>query len=110
MSDCLFCRIANKELGTEVLMENDCFMAFNDINPKAPVHVLIIPKKHFQDITDIEGKIIAELPNFIKALSEKLGVSENGFRVITNKGKDGGQIIFHTHFHLLAGKDLGDLI
>ncbi|KAF0091230.1 MAG: Hit-like protein involved in cell-cycle regulation [Fusobacteria bacterium] len=110
MSDCLFCRIANKELGTEVLMENDYFMAFSDINPKAPVHVLIIPKKHFQDITDIEGDIIAKLPDFIKELSEKLGVSERGFRIITNKGKDGGQIIFHTHFHLLAGKDLGDLI
>ncbi len=110
MSDCLFCRIANKELGTEVLLEDDFFIAFNDINPKAPVHVLIIPKKHYQDITDIEGKIIAALPTFIKELSEKLGVNESGFRLITNKGKDGGQIIFHTHFHLLAGKDLGDLI
>ncbi len=109
MSDCLFCRIANDELGTVVLLENDYFMAFNDINPKAPIHVLIIPKKHFQDITDIEGKIIAELPVFIRELSVKLGVSESGFRIITNKGKDGGQIIFHTHFHLLAGQDLGDL-
>jgi len=110
MKDCLFCKIANKELGTEVLMENDFFIAFNDINPKAPVHVLIIPREHYQDITDIDGRIMAELPVFIKALSEKLGVSESGFRIITNKGKDAGQIIFHTHFHLLAGKDLGDLI
>jgi histidine triad (HIT) family protein len=110
MSDCLFCRIVNKELGTEILMENDFFIAFKDINPKAPVHILIIPKKHYQDITDIDGKIMAELPVFIKDLSEKIGVHESGFRIITNKGKDGGQIIFHTHFHLLAGKDLGDLI
>lgn len=110
MSDCLFCRIVNKELGTEILMENDYFMAFKDINPKAPVHVLIIPKKHYQDITDIDGKIMAELPDFIKSLSDKLEVREDGFRIITNKGKDAGQIIFHTHFHLLAGKDLGDLI
>lgn len=110
MSDCLFCRIVNKELGAEVLMENDYFIAFNDINPKAPVHVLIIPKKHYKDITDMDGDIIAKLPDFIKDLSEKLRVRGSGFRIITNIGKDGGQIIFHTHFHLLAGKDLGDLI
>lgn len=110
MNDCIFCKIANKELGTEVLLENDYFLAFNDINPKAPVHVLIIPKNHYQDITDIEGRILAELPDFIKALSVKLGVDDSGFRIITNKGKDAGQIIFHTHLHLLAGKDLGDLI
>ncbi len=110
MKDCLFCKIVQKEIPTEVLLENDFFIAFNDINPKAPIHVLVIPKKHFQDISDIDGDVIAKFPEFVKTLSDKLGVTDNGYRIITNKGKDAGQIIFHLHFHLLAGKNLGDLI
>ncbi len=110
MKDCIFCKIVEKEIPTEILLENEFFIAFNDINPKAQIHVLIIPKKHFQDISDIEGNILGELPEFLKELSRKLGVEDSGYRLITNKGKDAGQIIFHLHFHLLAGNDLGDLI
>ncbi|MDD2371330.1 MAG: histidine triad nucleotide-binding protein [Firmicutes bacterium] len=108
--DCLFCKFINKEIPTEIIMENDYFMAFKDINPKAPIHVLIIPKKHFADISDMDGEILAKFPEFVRNLCDKLGVTDTGYRIITNKGKDAGQIIFHVHFHLLAGNDLGDLI
>ena len=110
MSDCIFCKIANKEIPADIVLEDEYYIAFKDINPKAPVHILIIPKKHYQDISDIDAEIFSHLPKFVKDLSEELGIVENGYRIITNKGKDAGQIVFHTHFHLLAGKDLGDLI
>lgn len=110
MKDCLFCKIASKEIATEVILENEYFMAFNDINPKARIHVLIIPKEHSRDISEIDSKNISNLPVFVKTLAEKLGVDDDGYRIITNKGKAAGQIIFHAHFHMLAGQDLGDLI
>lgn len=108
--DCLFCKIANKEIPAEIVMENEDFIAFRDIHPKAPVHVLIITRKHYADLGDVESGALSELPSFVKELAVCLGVDESGYRVIANKGPDSGQIIFHVHFHLLAGKDLGDLI
>lgn len=108
--DCLFCKFANKEIPIEYVYESEDFFAIKDIDPKAPVHILIITKKHYRDITEVEGEVMAKLPGFIKELGEKLNIDKNGYRVITNKDKDGGQEIFHLHFHLLGGKTLGGLI
>lgn len=108
--DCLFCKFANKEIPVEYVYESEYFFAIKDINPKAPVHILIITKKHYRDITEVEGEVMTKLPVFIKELGEKLNIDKNGYRVITNKDKDGRQEIFHLHFHLLGGKTLGDLV
>lgn len=108
--DCLFCKFANKEIPVDFVYENEHFFAIKDIAPKAPIHILIITKNHFRDISQVEGEVLGSLPTFIKELSEKLGIDESGYRIITNKNSDGGQEIFHLHFHLLGGKKLGGLV
>ena len=89
MSDCIFCKIANKEIPTQAVYEDDMVIAFNDLEPQAPVHVLVIPKKH-----------IASL------LATKLNIAETGFRIVANTGEEGGQTVQHLHFHLLGGRSM----
>lgn len=107
--DCIFCKIANKEIPADILMEDGEFLVFKDINPKTPVHLLIIPRKHCGSISDLSdhdremaGKIILKA----KSAAEVAGVSKNGYRLIFNVGKDAGMEIEHLHLHLLAGKSL----
>mgnify|MGYP000906749022 CR=1 FL=1 len=110
MSDCIFCKIVNKEIPSEILYEDDNILAFKDINPVAPVHVLVIPKKHIisvNDIIDQDVQVIGNIFVVIKKLATQLGVAETGYRVVTNTGKDGGQVVGHLHFHLIGGKELG---
>ncbi len=110
MSDCIFCKIVNKEIPSEILYEDDNILAFKDINPVAPVHVLVIPKKHIisvNDIIDQDVQVIGNIFVVIKKLATQLGVAESGYRVVTNTGKDGGQVVGHLHFHLIGGKELG---
>ena len=104
---CLFCRIAAKELPTKLLLDDPEVVAFADIRPQAPVHVLVIPRRHVSGIAHLDdaalgGKLLAAAAR----LAETLGLAE-GFRIVTNQGEDGGQTVFHLHFHLLGGRRLG---
>jgi len=112
MGDCLFCGIANGEMDTELLYEDDQVVAFKDINPKAPVHLLIIPKEHIATILDLEeenDQLIGHMYQVAKKLAKEYDIAEDGFRVVANCNEDGGQVVFHIHFHLLGGEKLGDI-
>ena len=105
-AECIFCKIANHEMPTELIFENDKVVVFNDIRPHAPVHVLIVPKKHIRSINDIENddrEIIAEMVCVAKDMAKKLSVNESGYRLLFNVEQGGGQVIFHIHMHLFAG-------
>lgn len=107
--DCLFCKIASAEIPVEKIYEDDLVIAFNDINPEAPVHVLIIPKKHttsIMELTNEDFNTIGHIFKVIQELALKLNISEAGFRVITNCGEDGGQSVGHLHFHLIGGRSM----
>ena len=109
MSDCIFCKLANKEIPTEFLYEDENVVAFNDLNPLMPVHVLVVPKNHYNNIIDgIPASTLESVTNAIAAVTEKMGIKETGFRVITNTGKHGGQSVNHVHFHILGGKQMDD--
>jgi len=107
--DCVFCKIAAKELSSKVVYENDKFFAFKDINPISPVHVLIIPRKHIETIEHIgpgDKDLVGELFLAAKKIARIEGVSESGYRLIFNVGKNSGQAVDHLHLHLLGGKKL----
>lgn len=108
MTDCLFCKIVLGEIPASKVFENDEFLAFNDIDPKAPVHVLVIPKKHFENISDLSKKD-KKLTSGLMSLASKIAEQEkltNGFRVVLNTGLEGGQSVFHVHAHVLGGRSL----
>ena len=105
MSECLFCRIARGELDTEFVYEDDRVVAFKDINPQAPVHVLIIPREHFKSIQEMgDESLIGHLFSVGKDIAKKF--SMDSFRLVINTGKDAGQAVFHVHMHLLAGRKM----
>jgi histidine triad (HIT) family protein len=107
-SDCLFCKIAQGLLSTEFLKETDHLVAFRDLNPVAPTHLLVIPKKHIASLADLEPEdraVMGEIMLAMKELAEQVGL-DNGFRVVANTGPDGGQSVHHLHFHLLGGRSL----
>jgi histidine triad (HIT) family protein len=109
MSDCLFCKIVNKEIPSDIIYEDEQLIAFKDINPVAPVHVLLIPKKHISDLTELtpeDTSLIGHLVLTAKKLASELGVAESGFRLINNCKQHGGQVIYHLHFHLIGGRQL----
>ena len=109
MKDCLFCKIANKEISSEIISEDESLVVFKDISPKAPIHLLIIPKIHVGPINTLgvkDKEIISGLIFKAKEMAEKMGVSENGYRLIFNVGRDAGMEVDHLHLHLLAGKPL----
>ena len=108
MDDCIFCKIANKEIPTSLVYEDDLVAAFNDLSPQAPVHVLIVPKKHYQSVLEVpEGDaIVAHMFHVASKLAKELGIAEKGFRLVINTGKDGGQSVRHLHFHVLAKRSL----
>lgn len=106
MADCLFCKIASKELDSEVVYESGGVLAFKDINPAAPVHVLVIPKEHIasaQELSADHGQMLGEIFDAISRIAREQGVDE-GYRVVTNVGSDAGQSVFHLHFHLIGGR------
>ena len=103
---CVFCKIANSELPSAKVLESDEFVAFHDINPKAPVHVLIIPKKHIETFQAADALTMAAMTPFIQEVAKILMVDKAGYRLIVNVGKDGGQEVYHLHFHLLGGGKL----
>jgi histidine triad (HIT) family protein len=108
MSDCLFCKIIAGEIPADTIYEDDDVLAFRDISPQAPTHFLVIPKKHYSDlsqITDAHDGLIGKLVRTGAELAEREGL-ENGYRVIFNNGPDGCQIVFHIHMHILGGRKL----
>lgn len=111
--NCIFCKIINKEIPSTMVYEDEYVCAFKDLNPVAPVHVLVIPKIHIQDLEHInEDNVIyvSKVQEAFKKVSEIMGVNETGYRVICNCGEDGGQEVKHLHYHLIAGKKLGSKI
>ena len=113
MKDCLFCKIINGEIPSEKVYENEEILAFKDIQPAAPIHILVIPKKHITSLAHLEKedeKVVGKIYTVINEIAEKQGFKEDGYRVIVNCGENGGQEVMHLHFHLLAGKKLGEKI
>jgi histidine triad (HIT) family protein len=102
----IFERIVAGELPCNKVLENEHFLAFHDINPKAPIHILIIPKIHVSNFQEVDGKTMAEMTSFIHEVATLLGLDKSGYRLITNNGEDGGQEVPHLHFHLLGGAKL----
>ena len=108
MENCLFCKIINGEIPSEKVYEDEEILAFKDIHPKAPVHILVIPKKHISSAMEIEEQdeaLIGKMFIVIKKLAKEFGL-ENGYRIVNNCGSDGGQEVMHLHLHLLGGKKL----
>ncbi len=110
MQDCIFCKIANGEIPATKLYEDDDMVIIKDLNPQAPVHLLLIPKEHYANIiemTDEQAQTLARCVKKLSAITDKLGL-ENGFRLVSNKGEDGCQSVGHLHVHILGGKKLDD--
>ncbi len=108
MSDCLFCKIINKEIPSSVVYEDDLCLAFRDIAPQAPCHILLIPKKHIASMAEVgeaDASLMAHLMTKIPLIAAKESL-DGGFRVVTNSGEDGAQSVKHLHFHILGGKAL----
>jgi histidine triad (HIT) family protein len=106
---CIFCRIASREIPADILRESDRVVAFRDLDPKAPTHILLIPKEHIDSIADVGDEHAATLADVMQAathLARTEGIDESGWRLVTNVGSDGGQSVFHLHFHLLGGRPM----
>lgn len=113
MEDCVFCKIIKGDIPSEKVYEDDEILAFKDINPAAPIHVLIIPKKHIAtllEISDEDSELMGKMMKVVQKLAKQLDIEEKGFRLIANCGPDSGQEVMHIHFHLLAGRHMGPKI
>ena len=107
--DCIFCKLANKVIPTDVVYENDEVMAFNDANPQMPVHVLIVPKQHYDNIgDDIPEELLGRMFAAVKEVARIKGVEDSGYRVLVNTGADAGQVVNHVHIHVLGGAPMND--
>ena len=110
MDNCIFCKIAAGEIPATKVYDDGEVLAFRDINPEAPVHLLVIPRRHIatlNDLTEADAALIGRLYLAAKQVAIELGVAENGYRTVINCNRDAGQIVFHVHMHLLAGRELG---
>ena len=111
MSDCIFCKIANKEINSEIVYENKNVVAFKDLNPKAKIHILIVPKKHYETILDLyEKEIMEDMLTAVKEIAKEYKIEEDGFRLINNCKEYGGQEVMHLHIHMLGGEKLATTI
>ncbi len=109
MDQCLFCKIANRQLPGKIVYEDDEFVAFEDINPKAPVHVLIIPRRHMATLLDAnqdDDRLLGRLLLVANDIARQKGIAARGFRLVLNCNSEGGQVVFHLHLHLLGGRPL----
>ena len=110
MADCVFCKIAQKEIPSQLVYEDEQVVAFRDLEPQAPVHVLVIPKKHVASVLALtaedSGLVSHIFVDVIPQLARELGIAEKGFRVVANTGEEGGQSVGHLHFHLLGGRSM----
>ncbi|NGZ02029.1 MAG: histidine triad nucleotide-binding protein [Nitrospira sp. WS238] len=109
MSDCLFCKIAEKKIPARLVQEDEYIVAFDDINPQAPVHTLVIPKRHVaavQDLGQNDEALLARLLMSCTKVAALKGLQSSGYRVVTNTGRDAGQTVFHLHFHVMGGRHM----
>jgi len=107
MSDCLFCKMVAGEIKPDIVYQDEAVLAFRDINPQAPVHILIIPKKHVETLNDLDDSVLAgHLLKTAVSLAKQEGLAEDGYRTVFNCNKDGGQEVFHLHMHLLGGRQM----
>jgi histidine triad (HIT) family protein len=107
MPDCLFCKIINREIPGSIVYEDDHVIAFNDINPQAPTHVLIVPKRHvasLNELTERDDAIVGEMVRRAAAIAAERGIAAGGYRTVFNTNRDAGQTVFHIHLHLLGGR------
>lgn len=113
MEDCIFCKIAKGEIPSEKVYEDEEILAFKDIQPAAPIHVLVIPKKHITNLMEVSSEdnaLMGKIVTVMQKIAKELGVDEKGFRIISNCGPDSGQEVMHLHFHFLAGQKMGPKI
>ena len=111
MEDCVFCKIIKGEIPSNKVYEDDDILAFKDIKPAAPIHILVIPKKHVKSLNEIDdAQLISKIMFAVKNIAKELGFANEGYRVINNCGENGGQAVPHLHFHILAGTKLGKKI
>ena len=103
---CLFCKIVKKEIPSNIILEDENFVAFHDINPKAPIHILAIPKIHFDSFNEVTPEIMSKMTTFVQDVAKEVKIDKSGYRVITNIGENGGQEVNHLHFHILGGAKL----
>ncbi len=109
MSNCLFCKIVSRDIPGSIVYEDDKLLAFNDINPQAPTHVLIVPKRHIATLNDLvasDDQIVGEMVRRASAIAAERGLSAGGFRVVFNTNRDAGQTVFHIHLHLIGGRSM----
>jgi histidine triad (HIT) family protein len=109
MSDCLFCRIVKREIPASIVYEDDHVLAFNDINPQAATHVLIVPKRHIASLNDLQpgdDQIVGEIVRRAAAIAKERGIAERGFRTVFNTNREAGQTVFHIHLHLVGGRPM----
>ena len=110
MDSCLFCKIANHELQSKIVIEDDQVIAFDDIHPQAPVHVLICPKKHIATLNDVsadDASLLTHMFDVAKKIAEQSGIAQKGYRTVFNVNSEGGQVVFHLHLHVIGGRKLG---
>jgi histidine triad (HIT) family protein len=109
MTDCLFCKIVNRHIPASIVYEDDQLLAFTDINPQAPTHILVVPKRHIASLNELnadDDSLVGELVRRAAAIAKERGVSAGGFRTVFNTNRDAGQTVFHIHLHLLGGRSL----
>jgi histidine triad (HIT) family protein len=109
LKDCLFCKIAAGEMETNFVYQDEKVVAFKDLNPQAPVHLLIVPKKHISDLNNLQSEdneLIGHIYQVAKKMAAKYEIADSGYRLVSNCGDDGGQTVYHIHFHLLGGRKL----
>ena len=108
MADCIFCRIASGEIPASIVHQDDHVVAFDDLNPGAPVHVLVIPRQHVDSVRSLtEPELLARMVAVANRVAEAKGVADSGYRLVFNSGPDAGQSVFHVHLHVLGGRSLG---
>ena len=107
MTDCVFCKIVSGEIPSKRVYEDDQVIVINDLNPGAPVHVLVIPKEHTENILTASPEILVHVTKVLPEIVKNLGIAEKGFRIVVNTGVEGGQTVPHLHIHILGGKELG---
>lgn len=109
MSDCIFCKIAHGEIPSDLLYEDDSVVAFEDLNPQAPVHVLVVPKAHYANLLeDVDPQTLVSMREAVASVAKRFDLGERGFRCIVNTGADAGQTVMHLHLHVLGGTPLGE--
>lgn len=107
MSDCLFCKIVKGDIPADIVGQSDHCIAFRDIAPQAPVHVLVVPKKHYRSMSDMpDGSVLGAMGMLGRQVAKELGIAERGYRAVINTGDEGGQTVHHIHMHILGGRTM----